>query len=486
MRRLASYLIIFFSFLVLLFKLKRHKPARSQKTKILLVLSSWQMSPVPFFTIIYGILLRTQGIQVRCLFVPGNFSPNKFFYFLERNAIKLAMFASSLKTLQPAQKPLTSDVLTADLLSRYATLNTIWQERAEYSKNFANELARFEGLLTSYKQIFECYAIEEHDVVFCGGGVTGVSGLLYEFCKHHDTQFVTFDSSAKGPIITSVNGRACKLDDIPTSLAHISNDNYMHQQKIQDVVKKEIRNRQLGDDIFGYQKNASAIDKGEAYDIVIAMNSTWDSAVLGSNRLFENNLDWIKQTVSFIVAHTSYNVIIRQHPAEAKTEGLSNVNYRDALAEELKSSRVRFVDATETINSYSLIADCKLVIFSTSTIGLESILMGKAVLSPSVSYLTKAHLLNLPSSKEAYFNSITHLETCVCGTMAMAETLYLLSQRFNWIETNFSTSNAKFWYKLNYQKIMADDGVKDYLSAIIHNKPVSLLRYQDWLHVRNH
>lgn len=486
MRRIVSYFIIFCSFLILLSKLKKRTPTQGENKKILLVLSSWQMSPVPFFTIIYGLLLRAQGFQVTCLFVPGNFSYNRFFYFIEKSAIKLAIFASSLEILKPLEHPRKSDMLHADLLSRYAKLNTIWQERAEYSTNFAAELARFEELLEGYKQVFEGYAIEDHDIVFCGGGVTGISGLLYEFCKHHHTQFVTFDSSARGPIITSVNGRACKLDDIPTSWAEISNDNERHQQKIRDIVNSELNNRQQGNDIFGYQKHASDIDGDQAYDIVIAMNSTWDSAVLGSNSLFENNLDWIKQTVSFIVSHTAYNVIIRQHPAEAKTEGLSKVNYRDALYEELKSSRVRFVDATETINSYSLIANCKLVIFSTSTIGLESLLLGKAVLSPSISYLTEAQLLKLPTSKEAYFHSIQQLETCVCGSQAMAETLYLLSQRFNWIETNFSTSNAKYWYRLDYDKLINDDGVKDYLSAIMQKKPVSLMRYQDWLHVRNH
>lgn len=467
------YTANFISFLFLFIRLNRRKNLRNEGTKLLIVVSSWQMTPVPFLTLIYGKLFQKIGVEVEILHLEGNFSKSNIGAILENRCIRLAIYFSGMCVIKKSAEH--GSTLVTYVLENYAKLNAIWQLKSEYSLSQAKEEKRQLKELENFDKQLAEYSMNQYDMVFVGGGVTGPSGLVYEVCKQQDVQICTFDSSTSEKILFCSNGRAPKLDDLPDSLNLVRIQSSGMRQYLQTQADQEIEKRMRGADTFKYQLETSAME-GTKFDIGIFMNSTWDGAVLGSNRLFDGNLDWLRQTLHHIINNTNYTVIIRQHPAEAHPHMKSNVDYSKELASYLKNNRVRFIKADEKVNSYSILKNVHSVIFSTSTIGLEAAIFGKPVLTPSESYITKAKLLSVPNSHQDYFGIIDTLPKISPINIDKAKELYALSQSYNWISTQLNCNNIQRWWRMNEGQLLNCGGVQLVLQSAMQKQPPSYLK----------
>jgi hypothetical protein len=111
-------------------------------------------------------------------------------------------------------------------------------------------------------------------------------------------------------------------------------------------------------------------------------NITWDSAVLDHDVAFDSMFDWLERTVRFFAERDDGQLVIRTHPAEIRLPGQETAQQvPEALAERLGGipDRVRIVDASSGLSSYTLGAASRFAIVYTSTMGLELAATGTPV-----------------------------------------------------------------------------------------------------------
>lgn len=460
--------------MLLFVRLNRRKKSMTENKKILIVISSWKLTPVPYLTLVYGKLLQMLGVEVEVLHLAGNFSRTYIGAILENSCLRLAIYLSGMR---PIEKKIKKGIFSSQqLLKNYAKLNTIWQLKSENSNSHNEEELRQLSELENFNKQLSEYSLNRYDFVFTGGGVTGPSGLVYEVCKQQGIQICTFDSSTSEKMLFCCNGRAPKLDDLPNSLSLVHSKCAGESQYLTMLADREIKKRVKGIDIFKYQR-ASSVMENKKFDIGIFMNSTWDGAVLGSNLLFDGNLDWLNQTLNYIIKHTNHTVIVRQHPAEAHAHMRANVNYSKELASFLNNERVRFIKADERVNSYSILKNVRSVIFSTSTIGLEAGIFKKPLLTPSESYITKANLISVPNTTQEYFEAINTLPKVKPTDSYAFKELYALSQNHNWIHSILTCNSILRWWRLKEEDLLRCNGIRLILLSAMQNQPISYLQF---------
>ena len=280
MRKYLSYIRSFLSFLILFLKIDHKRNEVITEKKMLIVISSWMLTPVPFFTLIYAKLFHKLGADVKILHLYGDFSGSKVSAYIENTLIHLSVILCGLNKIKKSTKK--SNLITDDVMERYAEFNTIWKLKSENSSDHEKEKQIELLKLKRFKRQLENYSLDDFDLVFAGGGVTGPTGLLYEICLLLNIQFSSFDSSSDETILFCCNGRAPKLDDLPLVLSEVKKNKLDIVQRLKAEASKEIMDRTLGSDTFKYQKDTVEITD-EEYDYATFMNSTWDGAVLGSN-----------------------------------------------------------------------------------------------------------------------------------------------------------------------------------------------------------
>ena len=104
--------------------------------------------------------------------------------------------------------------------------------------------------------------------------------------------------------------------------------------------------------------------------------------------------------------------------------------------------------------------------------------MGKKVLTPSNSYMTKAGIFIVPETKEKYFNMIGEDLKNNVVDQESCSALYSLSQNYNWVNSLLNCNNVNRWWLLKTNDLLKCEGVKSITQATLSNTPISLLRIE--------
>jgi hypothetical protein len=126
--------------------------------------------------------------------------------------------------------------------------------------------------------------------------------------------------------------------------------------------------------------------------VPIFTNVIFDTSQPHANTVFEDMFDWLDLVLEVIRAHPETLFVIRAHPDELRVRKASRETVaawvEDTGAD--KEPNVIFVPPNETLSSYELIQTSKFVMIYNSTIGLESSIMGAAVLCAGKARFTHA------------------------------------------------------------------------------------------------
>jgi hypothetical protein len=118
---------------------------------------------------------------------------------------------------------------------------------------------------------------------------------------------------------------------------------------------------------------------------------------------------WLDALLPVIRSHTETLFVIRAHPDEMRpgTAKQSNESVRDWVSRNGvdRLPNVVFIDSQEYISSYELIQRAKFVIVYNSSIGLESALMGRAVLCGGQARYTQYPIVFFPQTPETYIQT---------------------------------------------------------------------------------
>ena len=134
--------------------------------------------------------------------------------------------------------------------------------------------------------------------------------------------------------------------------------------------------------------------------VPVFTNVIFDTSQPHANTVFEDMFEWLDMTLDVIRAHPETLFVIRAHPDELRVRKAS----RETVAAWVEASgadrepNVVFVGPRETLSSYELIQKSKFVMVYNSTIGLESAIMGAAVLCAGAARFTHFPIVFFPQS----------------------------------------------------------------------------------------
>jgi hypothetical protein len=138
--------------------------------------------------------------------------------------------------------------------------------------------------------------------------------------------------------------------------------------------------------------------------VPIFTNVIFDTSQLYANTVFPNMFAWLDKLLEIIHRHPETLFVIRAHPDELRPGKTSREAVQDWVREKQVQSlsNVIFINSNEYLSSYELIQRSKFVMVYNSSIGLEAVLMGSAVLCAGKARYTALPTVILPESIQAY------------------------------------------------------------------------------------
>jgi len=463
------------------------------KGSIAIVVQPWQCTAFPWFLIAIALFFTQANKKVTIILDDFEFGRDKFFFDIQVRSIRriLSLLPRSIKIIHLSAfnrnvKPKSPDNKIIDEL---ATLNTIHfmkgelleKGRKEYFNLIHQQLENVSG------RIYQLFDENVFDLIVVAGGICFSSGIYLKIAEKYNIRVATFDASC-GTMLLSINGVASYQSDIPLAFHQLDEINL---DKILRAAQTEMEKRKLGIDNVGtqspthqkipYNTNQYKNEVG----ILLLLNVIWDSAALGLHTAFETTGDWIIASVQWVLENTGEVITIRQHPSERTVDAKSNDDFRVLIEQHFgHNERIRYISATDDVNTYNLIEKSRFVISFSTTASMEAVSMGKIVVNISRCYYSDLGFVYNSKTKEEYF---THLKNAVNGTIGVspkqkedALKCYYLGQCCNLVHTIFTPipDDFKKWVNEEPEVIYNLDEVKNYLYAIENGIPISIIRHQ--------
>lgn len=466
------------------------EPSHHPKNIAVLVLP-WLSTDVPWFSIVSGLFLARRGNKVIFIFDDFPFGKKPLAFSLITTCLRnvLKLLTPNYAILHLRNFFLSGD-LSSDQLShieRLAQLNAVWALRGEMDSNGRQQYIDVisKQLATSYSAIRSLMVEPEFDVIFIPGGVYGASGIWRECSISAGVRVASFDSGGYGTLMLAADGIAAQLHDIPRAFDLLKAlPNFGDEKQfILDTASAEMKRRRAGTDKFASQM-ISKTEKELNFDngVLIALNSSWDSAALGLHVFFENSTQWIVETTRWLIDNTDVKILIRQHPAERLEIARTSDNYKKLLTDNFgDSDRVHFIAADAPVNTYDLLPLVSTVLVYTSTIGVEAAGLGKVVITPSDSYYSELGFVWHADSKETYFK---HLYNAIAENYKVTSSMkddamccYYLTQCCNWVFTPFNPEGFSDWSSYTLDALYKTETVQKVLTSIQDNVPVAFLNH---------
>lgn len=452
----------------------------------------WLGTDVPWFSIVFGLFLARKGNDV--VFVVDNIpfgdNPIRYRFILWCVTSVLTRVAKRHKVMYLSGYASPEPLLPAEIaaVNKLASFNSIWALKGETSRKGRKRYTDIviSQLSASYAAVKALIAANSFDAIFIPGGVYSSSGVWEECAAAAGIRVASYDGGAHGVLLICSNGIAAQLQDIPRAFAMLKNgpDFDREKQAMTETALEEMRRRRAGTDKFSSQQRGRAggglkFNKG----VLIALNSSWDSAALGLHVVFDNSAQWIVDTTRWLLDSTDSDIVIRQHPVERLDIARTSDDYSKLLSSNFGNNpRVHFIAATDLVNTYDLLNAVETVVVYTSTIGTEAAALGKVVVTPSKSYYSALGFVWNADSRETYFK---HLSNAVQGRYAVTPSMkedavccYYLTQCCNWIASPFNPGDFNDWGKYDLEKLYGLASVQLSLAAIQNNVPAAILNHR--------
>lgn len=345
-----------------------------------------------------------------------------------------------------------------------------------------NRIIKAEEILkTTMESIKYFFSRQSFDVISVHTGIHRHRYVYTYLGKKLGMRTVTYDGDVNGTTINETDGVSRWAYDIPKL---IDGSYYTSEEKerLIEMAKANFnkrRNSTAEAGGYNYQKVKNTTIR--PYDVIIPLNIMWDSAALGLDDVFENEVEWLQQTLKYLMEKTNASVMVREHPAQRFNDKFLYRNYSiDLPIINNYPERITYVGAADDINTYQYIEACKVVLPYSSTVGLEAVMLNKPIVVHTNVYYGK--YVYKANNKEDYLKKIkyylTHSETrFICN-----DNIYLayLFQMFHLIKTRWSEAFDE-WLDYSLDEIDQLEGVDNIIDIIISDIPATYSNLKKYL-----
>ncbi len=463
-------------------------PLKDDK-KIGIVVLGEMIKNVSWYSMAQSILLRFNG-YASTLIIDTIRSFDSYIYFDGIEAVAKIYIDYVVKVLQNKCPDIdvkyidaygTCDLDEEDILAskKYAPIVVKWfdSRRDEvFIPDNENRIEEAEKLIGHASSYIKAFLDNNHfEVLNVYTGVHRHRCAYAYLCETRGVRMASYDGDEvmDGIVLYSANGISGEAFDV----TRLVKNNPFSEEIIDSIlqVSKEHFNKRfnavVGDEGYNYQ-TVSFQESIRAYDVVVPFNIFWDSAALTGNELFKDEIEWLRETLEYLMNNTDCTIMLREHPAQNKIKEFLYCDYEERLPIIKKyPERIRYVKAGDKVNTYQYIQQCKVVLPHTSTMGVEAAMMGKNVILHSHVYYEDIDIAYKAKEKEEYFKIIKYYleknNERICKNIDNAYLAYYYQMK-RFFPTRFNECFTK-WMDYSLIEVNEMQGVKGIIDVITKN-----------------
>lgn len=456
------------------------------KKSFLMVVENWGWTTSPFFQLILGELLKLDGYRVVYLLDDIPYGKSKIAARFRIHCLK-KLLKENVFLLLSTQPKCIEQKDEQNLIERCVTMNMIHDSKGEFHIKERERERVKKQLKTAFERL-QNINFNKYDKVIIPGGICQDTYMLVKMCREKGVPYTTYDCGFRGVLMLANNAVAAHLGELPESLS-LFFDRFSDDIRWEQFARGEFIKRKEGRDMLHFQTMSTTVKddlslsntgqmKRDYY--LLMMNSVWDSAAVGIHTIYESYKDWVLESVDWIMKNTNDSIIVRQHPGDRFPIQRGNDDYKSLFNQKYEGNdRVHFIAAEEKINSYDLIESSLGVLVFSSTVGIESVLLGKPVICLSNCYYSNFKFIKKPKTKGEYYSylSMVRKMKISANDKKSALALWFLTQCCNSMCTPFTPSNNDFagYSAYTLKEIKSLHNVDITLKSIEESIPISFL-----------
>jgi hypothetical protein len=159
----------------------------------------------------------------------------------------------------------------------------------------------------------------------------------------------------------------------------------------------------------GAQETRKLLNLDDRPIVMLAANVLGDSLTLGRDIFASSMTEWITKTVQYFAKRTDVQLVIRVHPGEKLVPQAKSMGTVVCEALPELPSHIHVIGALDKINTYDLIEIADVGLAYTTTVGLETAMNGRPIISCGETHYRGRGFTLDPNSWDEYYTTLENV-----------------------------------------------------------------------------
>jgi hypothetical protein len=322
---------------------------------------------------------------------------------------------ASMLDLKPAS--VFPNILQADIeeISLWDSQYTLMREEVDMNNPSDCELyeLRLQRNTFAAKTIYEYLQINKPDVVLIPNGLILEMGIVFRVARYLNIDAVTYEFNDQREQIWLAQNTSIMQQDTDYLVNERCNLPVTDEmfEKVADLENARRGARVWGKSkrLWQYVSSQGADETRKALNldnrpvVMLAANVLGDSLTLGRDIFASSMTEWITKTVQYFAKRNDVQLVIRVHPGEKLVPQAKSMGtvVKEALPE--LPSHIHVIGALDSINTYDLIEIADVGLAYTTTVGLETAMNGRPVISCGETHYRGRGITIDPNTWDEYY-----------------------------------------------------------------------------------
>jgi hypothetical protein len=325
---------------------------------------------------------------------------------------------ASLLDLKPVS--VLPDILLADIkeISLWDAQYTLMREEVNMQDPSDKALydLRIKRNTFAAQTIYEYLQTNKPDVVLIPNGLILEMGIVFRVARHLNIDAVTYEfNDQREQIWLAQNSSIMQQDTdyLVKARCHLPVTDEMFERVA------DLENARRGARVWGKskrlwqyvssqgaQETRKMLNLDSRPVVMLAANVLGDSLTLGRDIFASSMTEWITKTVQYFAKRNDVQLVIRVHPGEKLVPQAKSMGtvVKEALPE--LPNHIHVIGALDSINTYDLIEIADVGLAYTTTVGLETAMNGRPVISCGQTHYRGRGFTLDPNSWDEYYSTL--------------------------------------------------------------------------------
>jgi hypothetical protein len=250
------------------------------------------------------------------------------------------------------------------------------------------------------------------DVVIVPNGTVQELGIVYRVARHLNIKTVTYEfGDQRQRIWLAQNTEVMRQDtdglwkarqDTPLTPAQMERLQSLFVARQRASMWENFARLWQDTPATGGEQARQALGLDSRPIVLLATNVLGDSLTLGRQIFSSSMAEWITRTVQYFTGRPDVQLVIRVHPGEILTHGLSMVDVVKSVLPRMPE-HIRLIKPDDKLNTYDVMEVADLGLVYTTTVGLEMALMGLPVVVTGKTHYRERGFTSDPDTWVSYY-----------------------------------------------------------------------------------